>query len=245
MQFSSVCNEIALNTDVYEILGGKNTQELKRLYALGRKTFGQLWNSIIENTNEIDELEEKISVGNGELSCKSMAEIVFILQHKLPVECRLNNQSHFADLGSGYGLALMHTICQTNQTLANYSGIEVESSRLRGSRDFAQRLGYTDRVTIVQDSFNSLHNPQIYQLMSQATHFFAFDWVFSKDTLEKLAEFLIKSDTWRVFVSFRNMKIWSRYGLHRVAVCFGKLGRRRMHSQNMTAYVYLRNKNST
>ena len=240
MSVVSICDEIVLNGDVYESLGAEKTQELKRLYALWRKTCGALWNSMIQNPQEIDALNEKISVGNGELSCKCMSEVIFILQNQLPLEYRLNGKSHFVDLGSGYGLSLMHTVCETNHTLTSYSGIEVESSRLRGSREFAMRLGYADRVTIVQDSFNSFHNPQISSIMTQASHLYSFDWVFSKDTLEKLAGFLTKSKNWRVFVSYWNAKTWSKYGLDTVAVCAGKIGRRRMHSQSMTAYIYLR-----
>lgn len=234
--------EIELKLDVYSDMDSTRVQEIKHVYKVARQTFQKLWNSMITNEEEIDNLNEKISVGNGELSCKSMTEIVYVMENMLPPEFRLNpNKSHFTDLGSGYGLSLMHTICQTNQALQSYSGIEVEESRFIASEKFAKDLNYDQRVSLLKNSFNSLSDPSILNVMQTTTHFYAFDWVFTLDTIEKLSSFLLSNrKTWLVLVSFRPPTVWKTFGMDdTVVTCFAKLPRRKMHKQTMTAYFYL------
>jgi hypothetical protein len=253
---SFTCDEIAFQKNVYEEETKEQIAAVKKVYSVARKTFKLLWNSMIENDQEIDNLKEKVSVGNGEISMKGIQEILYILAGQtnsnkeaitnliLPQEyCFIPGKSNFVDLGSGYGLTLMHAICYTQGLLSSYVGIEVEQSRLRKSQEFAEALGYAgSALTIIQDSFNSLHNPTVKSAMTQGTHFYSFDWVMTEDTRERLASFLCKSakkKQWKVFVSFWPMRNWKKFGLNDVATCFGKLPRRKMGSQSMTAYFYL------
>lgn len=249
---------IELNpSNIYTTFSEEEQQELKQVYSIGKKVFGELWNSMIFNEEEIAQLQEKISVVNGEVNKKSLAEIIYVLQFQLPEEFRIiPGTSCFLDAGSGYGLSLCHTICQTKKKtpFLKYAGIEIERGRFNQSCLFAKKLNYLNKekeekdnnkivlpLTLLCDSFNNYEkNPELKSILLQSTHWYSFDWVFTQDTHERLAQFLnTYCSTWKVLVSFHSPIYWKKRGLHEKVECFGKLPGRKMKKQNMTAYFYL------
>jgi hypothetical protein len=231
--------------DVYSVLSPPSLkQSLDHVYSIAQKTWKKLWNSMIENEDEIDEnYDEEFSVMNGDLTKKSMTEIIYVLQNQLPEYYKLSeeNNSRFVDLGSGYGLALMNTICLTQCQLESYTGIEIVLGRFEKSQIFATDCRYEACATLLLDSYNNHENAQVKQIMNNATHFYSFDPVCSADTLGRLAKQLINHPfNWRVFVSYKAPIYWTALGLvGKVAICLGKMGDRTKYKQKFTAYIYL------
>jgi hypothetical protein len=126
---------------------------------------------------------EKLVLGHqhmyAELTQASLVQLLQILRW----DCDLNSDSVFVDLGCGLGkVVYLASVCGVRKSL----GIEIVPEHLKNARLSMKKLKAKNVEFIEGDIMDNLHK------LGKVTHLYAFDFVFSEQTMSAIYGFLRK-----------------------------------------------------
>ena len=136
--------------------------------------------SAIRKTQKI---ADKLVLGHqhmyAELTQASLVQLLQILKWN----CDLNSDSVFVDLGCGHGkVVYLASVCGVRKSI----GIEVVPTHLENARTSMEKLNAKNVELIEGDIKDNLHK------LGKVTHLYAFDFVFSEETMSVIYGFARK-----------------------------------------------------
>ena len=172
-------------------------------------------------------IADKLVLGHqhmyAELTRASLVQVFEILKLK----CDLDSNSVFADLGCGLGkVVFLASMCGVKQSI----GVEVVPQHLENARNSMKKLKAENIELIEGDIKDNLHK------LDMVTHLYAFDFVFSDETMSVIYDFL-RMHKGMHMVSFRkpNEMLNHRLNVKVIEILKGKM----THvSESHNCYVY-------
>jgi predicted RNA methylase len=142
-------------------------------------------------------------------------------------DCNLNSNSVFVDLGCGLGkVVYLASVCGIRRSI----GIEIVPQHLESARNSMEKLKPENVEFIKGDIKNHLHK------LRKVTHLYAFDFLFSKDTMSVIYAFLRKHKG-IYFASFRKPAEFIKQDL-KFSVVRIFIGRMTHVKESHNCYVY-------
>lgn len=92
--------------------------------------------------NPASHLPDTISAGYGELSWQGFDKITYWMQHEAPDFLRINQESTFLDIGSGFGKCVFHAKIRTG--CKHSIGIECIQTRHQKALEVSMRWDVAD-----------------------------------------------------------------------------------------------------
>lgn len=172
-------------------------------------------------------IADKLVLGHehmyAELTRASLAQVFEILK----LNCGLDSNSVFADLGCGLGkVVFLASLCGVKKSI----GVEVVPPHLENARNAMKKLKLENVELIQGDIKDYLHK------LGKVTHLYAFDLLFSEKTMRVIYDFL-RIHKGIYMVSFRKPKemLNHRLNVQVVEIIKGKM----THvSETHNCYVY-------
>jgi SAM-dependent methyltransferase len=165
--------------DKLPVTADKSHERIKRVYQRWKQRTRMLSGCDAFTDSALEHLQRTAGVGWGEITMASIHKLLDLMY-----EFQLNRNSHFFDIGSGYGRAVVHV---TMSTGARSTGIEVVNDRVNIANELLRELGreVTDQVKFLRgDIADNLF------LLFDSTHILMFDYVFTLPLKMILLHFL-------------------------------------------------------
>lgn len=186
------------------------------------------YNADYQTDKFLSEMEENVSVINGEMTRASVEKVCQAFNHSvLDPQLRLNPITAanciVTDLGSGTGVTMLRMKLLMHPK--HCYGIEVVEQRAHDSQhmyeSLLQKLKPDERhvmsgCTFLHSSFN---DAEVRHVLLQTTHFFSFDARFTDDTLQRIAAWLHTNRSWKLLISFQPLQRWRKWGLTEIEEC--------------------------
>eukprot|EP01102_Stenamoeba_stenopodia_P007402 TRINITY_DN2071_c0_g1_i2.p1 TRINITY_DN2071_c0_g1~~TRINITY_DN2071_c0_g1_i2.p1 ORF type:complete len:453 (-),score=156.52 TRINITY_DN2071_c0_g1_i2:39-1397(-) len=196
------------------------------------------------------------SAGYGEVTRGSFSKVLKLMQTKVPSELRLDRDSTFLDIGSGFGKCVVHAKVMGN--VSRSVGLEYVKKRHEVATEAFKWLKQHNKQKMKNNNSNSKHQqqpsppPPLLDLsgielrnedatkkrkgFNKFSHIYCFDYVFSQDTREKLAKLLAKTN-FKLLACCTNPKRISAAGCPNLQLLH-KFSIRTTGNQNFTMYLY-------
>lgn len=209
--------------------------------------------STVTNQYHIRKTPSSVSVGYGELTLGSMDKLIKYLIYDILDEYKLNSNSIFLDIGSGFGKAVLHTAVRSK--CRQSIGIEYVLTRHNKAVHCRSYLNaqYSPSINVskydssITDMSNIIDKCVLKQGdatdnmfiddINTATHIYMFDWVFSKITHQKLIPIIDNSNA-LVFITYQASRIKS-IGLYNYQ-CIHQITCHTTGKQSFTASIFIR-----
>jgi len=187
-----------------------------------------------------DSTPATVSAGYGEISMGGFKHVLNCLQHEVDPELRLNENSSFIDIGSGFGKCVFHAKIQAN--VRRSAGIEYVHIRHDKAMEVLSHLQKEVRLGRTKMDLSGLDFQQGDATKVRRydfTHIYCYDYIFNEMTHAALLP-IIERSPFFLFVCFSPPSKLRKFGLESFEL-LRKIPVQTTGKQCFTAYIYKKN----